>query len=275
MKIMKYPLQINNLKFLCSYLSTQHAILLAKEKGIIVDTYQDYISIDKHRKIMKYAAAAGFEFEDFNSQHIEGYSVVRIYKEAPILFQLINYMDKYFKVIVQPFKYNHEPFSLVHLSTLYSHSASFPAIIKRAYYFMTSWNLWTVDPRSKTLTSREGYNLGLSNLRDRTVSYNIEFQINLELLLHEIVHQKGSPWGEKVVREATALVAKDCTSFLKKVEGLTTNLNSEITRIARDFARFDYKVGQILGINETAKKPQIDRLLPLTLSLAYGECSKE
>jgi hypothetical protein len=100
-KIIRYVLPTDNLKFLCSYLSRQHAVLLAKERGISVD-WQDHITIEKHQKIMKYAMAAGFVFDDFDKQHIEGYSVVRIYKEAPILFQLINHIDKSFEVAMRP-----------------------------------------------------------------------------------------------------------------------------------------------------------------------------
>jgi hypothetical protein len=249
--IKKYPLQINNLKFLCSYLSRQHAILLAKEKGITIDS-QDHISIEQHRKIMKYAMAAGFVFDDFDKQHIEGYSVVRIYKEAPILFQLINHIDKSFQVALRPYSitYNHKPSWLIHYSTSYSSSSSFPAIVKKAFYFMTSWELWTVNPDLKKLASQEGYNLGLSNLKESSVSLNVEFKFNPETLIHEIAHLKHGDWNEEVVYEAAAVVLQDCSQLLEKIKGLKSKLNLEFNQIVRDFARFDHKVGQILGINK-------------------------
>lgn len=252
LQIMKYTLQINNLQYLCSYLSRQHAIQLAKEKGIIDGTYQDYISIEKHQKIMKYATAAGFVFDDFDKQHIEGYSVVRIYKEAPILFQLINHIDKSFQVAIHPYsiKYNHKPSHLIHYSTSYSYSSSFPAIVKKAFYFMASWEFWTVHPDLKKLASREGYNLGLSNLKERSVSLNLEFVFDPGILIHEIVHAKHGDWDEKIVHEATDMVLKDCPLFTKTVEGLNPKLTLEFNRIVQDFARFDHKVGQILGINK-------------------------
>lgn len=249
---MIYPLQINNLKFLCSYLSRQHATLLAKEKGIIVETYQDHIPIEKHRKIMKYAMAAGFVFDGFDKQHFEGYSVVRIYKEAPILFQLINHIDKSFQVAMRPYpiECTDKPPNWVNLSTSYSYSASFPAIVKKASYFIASWEVWTVHPDSKMPASREGYNLGLSNLKESSVSINIEFKFDPGILIHEIVHLKHD-WNEEIIHEVTAMVLQDCPYFLKKIEGLKTKLNLEFNRIVRDFARFDYQVGQILEINET------------------------
>ncbi len=197
---------------------------------------------------MKYAIAAGFVFDNFDSQHIEGYSVVRVYKVAPALFQLINHIDKSFQVAMRPC--NGKASHLIHISTSYSHSASFPATVTEVYYYMTSWEVWRVDPDSKTPTSQVGYNLGLCNLKDRSVSYNIEFKFDLEILLHEIVHQKQGRWGEELVKKASAMVLQDCPHFLKNIEGLNSKLNLEFNRIVRDFARFDYKVGQILGIKE-------------------------
>lgn len=244
LQIMKYQLQINNLIFLCSYLSRQHAILIAKEKGINVDTHQDHISIDKHQKIFKYAMAAGFVFDDFDGQHIEGYSVVRIYKEAPILFKLLNHIDKSFQVICKQ-----QPDNKIHISTFYSPSADFPAIVKKAFYFMTSSKFCMV-PDSETLISREGYNLGLGNLKENTVSINLEFIFDLEVLIHEIVHLKHGNWNEQIVQEATDMVLRDCSYFLKNIESLKSKLEKEFNRIVGDFARFDCKVGQILGINK-------------------------
>jgi len=247
-KITRHSLQINNLKFLCSYLSRQHAIQLAEEKGVTVKTCENLIPIEKHRKIMKYAAAAGFEFDGFDKQHIDGYSVVRIYKQAPYFFQLINHIDKSFKVVMQPqpIDCSNNNFHL-HLKTIYDYSANFPAIVKKAFYFMTSWEFWTVHPDSKTPTSREGYNLGLSNLKNYSVSFNIEFGFDLKVLIHEIVHLKHGDWNEKIVHEATAMIAQDFSHLLKSIDRLKPKLISEVKRIAREFERFDYKVGQILG----------------------------
>jgi hypothetical protein len=262
LQIMKYSLQINNLIYLCFYLSRQHAILLVKKKGITVDTYQDHISIEKHRKIMKYAMAAGFVFDDFDKQHIEDYSVVRVYKEAPVLYQLINHIDKSFQVAMrpQPINCNHGPSHLIHILTSYSPSSSFPAIVKKAFYFMTSPLIWTVNPDSKKFFVREGYNLGLGNLKESSVSLNLEFVFNSETLIHEIIHLKHSDWSEEIVSEAAAMVLKDCPLFTKKVEGLKPKLNLEFNRIVRDFMRFDFKVGQILEINKN--QAQVRQVAP-------------
>lgn len=194
--------------------------------------------------------AAGFVFDDFDKQHIEGYSVVRIYKEAPVLFKLINHIDKSFQVAMrpQPINCSHGPSHLLHILTSYSPSSSFPAIVKKASYFMTSWELWTVHPDSKTPTSQEGYNLGLSNLKENSLSLNVEFKFATDILIHEIVHLKHGDWNESIIHEAAAMVLQDCPYFLKKIEGLIPQ--PEFDRVVRDFARFDYKVGQILGINK-------------------------
>jgi hypothetical protein len=230
---------------------------------------QDNISLEKHRKIMQYATAAGFEFDNFDGQHIEGYSVVRIYKEAPVLFQLINHLDKSFQVTMQtsPIKSYHRPaHKMIQLATSYSYGADFPSIVKKAAYFLTSWWVWTVPLDAKILSSRTGYNLGLGNQKERSVAFNLEFRFDLDLLLHEIIHLKHGEWNEKIIHEAAALVVQDAPNFLTKVADLKPKLDKEFKRIARDFTRFDHKVGKTLGINESAGWPKLTPGFPLGLA---------
>jgi hypothetical protein len=225
-------------------------VLLAQERGNTVDC-EDYISLEKHRKIMNYAAAAGFEFDDFDNQHIDNYSVVRIYKNAPVLFRLINHLDKSFKVAMLPHAFDGNNNHLIHVFTSYSPTASFPAVVKKASYFVTSRLIWKVDVETKKFIGMEGYNLGLGNLKETSVSVNLEFQFGAETLIHEVIHLKQGNWNEKIVHEATGMVLQDCRGSFKRIEDLKPKLTTELNRIIRDFARFDHKVGQILGIKET------------------------
>jgi hypothetical protein len=258
-KIYRYPLPIGNLKYLTSYLSRRHVVLLARKKGLSPNLDQeDNISLAQHRKIRQYAAAAGFWFDTDFSQHIEDFSVVRIYKNAPVLFKLINRLERSFQVIMQadPLSSKQKPGKMI-LATAYDYAARLPAIIQKASYFLTSWEVWTVNPDSKLLTSQVGYNRGLANRKENSVSYNLEFRLDLDVLLHEVIHLKHRDWNERITHEAAALVAPDCPALLARAAGLKAKLDREFYRTACDFARFDHKVGQILGINKSAGCPQL------------------
>ena len=117
---------------------------------------------------------------------------------------------------MQPHKIcNHKPSYSINISASYSYSASFPAIVKKACYFMASPQVWTVHDSKPTF--REGYNLGLANCKTDSIAFNIEFDFGLDVMLHEILHLKYPDWNVKIVQESADLVARDCFRFLNQV----------------------------------------------------------